>query len=218
MQAAYQFFDSLWKLLTAGKDRRPATERPLRPESYVKTITASSVQESGSHSMRILIPALIFAFAGQALAVEQTVLARVTTYWKSEGCGLRASWNGARLRNGHCAVDPKKIPYGSKVLFPDAECTAVDTGPDVVNRRAARSCAHSSAQRSALVIDRFFETREEAQSWQRANPHYISVRIVSPNEKLRIADAATTPVRSTKGRSLASAHRVDPNGNCLALD
>jgi hypothetical protein len=37
-----------------------------------------------------------------------------------------------------CAVDPKKIPYGSKVVFPDATCVAVDTGSAVVNRKAAR--------------------------------------------------------------------------------
>ena len=38
----------------------------------------------------------------------------------------------------HCAVDPKKIPYGSKIFFHDAECMAVDSGPAVVNRKAAR--------------------------------------------------------------------------------
>src|SRR5436190_354400 len=46
----------------------------------------------------------------------------------------------ARPNERYCAVNPKKIPYGSKVVFHDAECLAVDTGPDVVNRKAAR-CA-----------------------------------------------------------------------------
>lgn len=168
--------------------------------------------------MRTLIPVILFALAGQALAVEHTLLVRVTTYWRSEGCGLRASWNGARLHNGHCAVDPRKIPYGSKVLFPDAVLTAVDTGPAIVNRRAARSCARSAAQGSALVIDRFFETKEQAQTWERSNPHFISVRIVSPNEKQRIADAVTTSVGPRKGRSQGSIPRGAACGNCLALD
>ncbi len=167
--------------------------------------------------MKILFPVVIvIAFAGQAFAAERTVLARVTTYWRSEGCGLRASWNGARLHNGHCAVDPTKIPYGSKVIFPDTVCTAVDTGPDVVNRKAAKSCARSSTQRSALVIDRFFETREQAMGWQRSNPQFLSVRIVSANDKGRTVGAAA--VKSPVGHRLAFMPQVDANGNCLALD
>src|SRR5262249_56213998 len=61
-------------------------------------------------------------------------------YWRGEGSGEHASWNGARLQEGHCAVDPKKIPYGSKVVFPDATCVAADSGPGVVSRKAARLC------------------------------------------------------------------------------
>jgi hypothetical protein len=71
-------------------------------------------------------------------AGEHSALACVTVYWHSENSGANAAWNGARLRDGHCAVDPKKIPYGSQVVFHDAECVAVDSGPDVVNRKAAR--------------------------------------------------------------------------------
>jgi len=63
---------------------------------------------------------------------------------------------------GHCAVDPKEIPYASKVVFPDAACMAVDSGPDVVNRKAVRSCARNAAERNAIVIDRFFNTKQEA--------------------------------------------------------
>src|SRR4051812_24439864 len=125
MQAAYQFFHSLWKLFRR-KDLRCGDRTTPRARILTEGGDRFFVQEVVPHTMRALIPAFLFAFAGQALAVEQTVLVRVTTYWRSEGCGLRASWNGARLRNGHCAVDPRKIPYGSKVLFPDAECTAVD--------------------------------------------------------------------------------------------
>jgi hypothetical protein len=58
---------------------------------------------------------------------------------RCEGSGEQASWNGERLRESHCAVDPKKIPYGSKVVLPDATCVAVDSGPDVVNRKAVRA-------------------------------------------------------------------------------
>lgn len=85
---------------------------------------------------RLLMTAgLILSFACQLFATEQTTLARVTAYWLGEGSGKSAAWNGARLREDHCAVDPKKIPYGSRVTFGDGECMAVDTGPDVVNER-----------------------------------------------------------------------------------
>src|SRR5438874_8261546 len=119
----------------------------------------------------------------QAFAGEHSVLARITVYWHREGSGEHASWNGARLRSGHCAVDPKKIPYASKVVFPDAACVAVDSGPDVVNRKAARSCGRNAAERNAIVIDRFFDTKQKALAWAKAHPHFMTVRILTPGPK-----------------------------------
>jgi hypothetical protein len=99
--------------------------------------------------------------ACHSFADEHSVLARITVYWHGEGSGEHASWKGTRLREGHCAVDPKRIPYGSKVIFPDAACVAVDTGPDVVSRKAARSCGRQPAERKAIVIDRVFRQQTE---------------------------------------------------------
>ena len=81
---------------------------------------------------------LVLSFACQLFASERVALARVTVYWPGEGSGKSAAWNGARLREDHCAVDPKKIPFGSKVIFDGGECIAVDTGPDVVKRTVVR--------------------------------------------------------------------------------
>jgi 3D (Asp-Asp-Asp) domain-containing protein len=114
-------------------------------------------------------------------AAEHSALARVTVYWPSEGSGSNAAWNGTRLREGHCAVDPKKIPYGSRVVLDDAECVAVDTGPDVVNRKAARTCGRSAAERRAIVIDRFFDTKQKALAWAKVNPHFIVVQVRTPD-------------------------------------
>src|SRR5439155_4420904 len=108
-------------------------------------------------------------FACQAFSAEHSVLARVTIYWRGEGSGEHASWNGARLREGHCAVDPKKIPYGSKVVFPDATCVAVDSGPGVVNCNAARLCGRTAAERDAIVVDRFFDTKQKARLGKKAS-------------------------------------------------
>jgi 3D (Asp-Asp-Asp) domain-containing protein len=131
----------------------------------------------------IMTVGLALLFAWQGFAGEHSALARVTVYWHSKASGANAAWNGAQLREGHCAVDPKKIPYGSKVAFHDAECVAVDTGPDVVNRKAARSCGWSSAQRDAIVIDRFFETKQKALAWANANQDFMTVRILMPDKE-----------------------------------
>jgi 3D (Asp-Asp-Asp) domain-containing protein len=133
--------------------------------------------------MKWLVTAVGFAllFVTQMCASDHSGLARVTVYWHGEGSGANAAWNGARLREGHCAVDPKKIPYGSKVVFHDAECLAVDSGPDVVNRKAARLCGQNAAERNAIVIDRFFDTKERALGWAKANPHFMMVRVRTPD-------------------------------------
>ena len=130
----------------------------------------------------IMTAGLLLSFACQPFASDQTALARVTVYWPGEGSGTNAAWNGAQLREDHCAVDPKKIPYGSKVLFGDGQCVAVDTGPDVVNRKAARSLGRTRAERNAIVVDRFFDTRQRALAWENAHPHFMMVRVQTAEE------------------------------------
>jgi hypothetical protein len=127
-------------------------------------------------------------------AGEHSALARVTVYWHGEGSDANAAWNGARLREGHCGVDPKKIPYGSQVVFHDAECVAVDSGPDVVNRKAARSCGRSAAERNAVVIDRFFDTKQKALAWAKANPHFMVVQVRTPDAE---ADSPTRQLNTS---------------------
>jgi 3D (Asp-Asp-Asp) domain-containing protein len=121
------------------------------------------------------------------LAREQSLVARVTVYWASGGKGSdrytrkHKCATGMRLRTGHCAVDPGKIPYGSKIVFPDGtSLAAVDTGTAVKNRKAARKAGRTASERSALVIDRFFETKRQALSWANNNPLFIPVRVVPP--------------------------------------
>ena len=126
---------------------------------------------------------LVLSFACQPFASDRTALARVTVYWPSEGSGRSAAWNGAQLRENHCAVDPKKIPYGSNVIFDDAKCMAVDTGPDVLKRKAARSSGRTPAERNAIVVDRFFDTKQRALAWASAHPHFMMVRVRTAETK-----------------------------------
>ena len=66
---------------------------------------------------QIMALGLGLVFVSQAFAGEHAALARVTVYWPGEGSGANAAWNGARLNEGHCAVDPKKIPMAAKLSF-----------------------------------------------------------------------------------------------------
>ena len=68
---------------------------------------------------------------------------------------------------------------------------AVDSGPAVVNRKAARSCGRNVAERNAIVIDRFFDTKEKALAWARAHPHFMTVRILTPGAKQDILQPLT---------------------------
>jgi 3D (Asp-Asp-Asp) domain-containing protein len=134
----------------------------------------------------VIAVGLVLLLGPTVLASEQSLLARVTVYWASGGGGSDR-WSrqhicstGARLRAGHCAVDPRRIPYGSKVTLPDGPLLAVDTGSAVVSRKAARRSGRSAFERSAIVIDRFFETKQQALSWANRNPYFMLVRVSPP--------------------------------------
>jgi 3D (Asp-Asp-Asp) domain-containing protein len=133
--------------------------------------------------MKSLIVSFVLLLACHAFASEYSALARVTVYWHGEGSGEHASWNGTPLHNGDCAVDPKKIAFGSKVVFPDATCMAVDSGPAVVNRKGARSCGRNATERNAIVVDRFFDTKQKALAWAKAHPLFMMVQIRTPGAK-----------------------------------
>jgi 3D (Asp-Asp-Asp) domain-containing protein len=122
-------------------------------------------------------------------------LARVTVYWAKGGRGSdrysrqHKSATGQRLQQGHCAVDPRKIPYGSRVILPDGSALrAVDTGTAVQNRKAARRSGRTTGERNAIVVDKFFETKQQALAWANSNPSFVNVKVISPN-----APAVTTP-------------------------
>ena len=149
--------------------------------------------------------------ACQPLASQRSTLARVTVYWRSEGSGEHASSSGAPLREAHCAVDPRKIPYGSKVVFPDTVCVALDCGSDVINRKAARLSGRNVAERNAIVIDRFFETKEKALAWAKAHPHFMTVQILTSGTKQGTKLVATENPRSSS--KIASSSKTSWTGS-----
>src|SRR5213075_3144852 len=157
--------------------------------------------------MRFALLIGLFLNIQTAYAAEQPTLARVTTYWREEG-QLRAAWNGARLRNGHCAVDPKKIPYGSRIQLEDEELIAVDTGPAVVSRKAARRSGRNAAERNAVVVDRYFETKSQAVAWEKSHPHFMKMRVLSTRPALAIAEKGEPKHRNLPTQPIVATQRI----------
>jgi 3D (Asp-Asp-Asp) domain-containing protein len=162
--------------------------------------------------MRYLLTTIGFAFlfATPIFAADNSLLARITVYWPGEG-QVRACSNGARLRAGHCAVDPKRIPFGSRVLFPDTVCIAVDSGPAVVSRKAARLTGRTASQRNAVVIDRFFESKEAALAWECSHPHFMTVRVAPSGSRVEskavVAEVSRNEARTT---TLPKTKKLEP--------
>lgn len=117
-------------------------------------------------------------------AVARSRLARITVYWPEEGdfyTRNRKSSTGVRLRNGHCAVDPKVIPYGSVVNVPAiGPLIAVDTGSAVISRRASRVAGRTREQRNAIVIDVFCSSRSRARALMNRVKHFAIVSWQQP--------------------------------------
>ena len=148
-------------------------------------------------------PAAAVLARPQSQTQPQSLLARVTVYWASGGRGSdrytrrHKCATGLRLKDGHCAVDPKKIPYGSHVILPDGtRLAAVDTGTAVRNRKAARLLGKTPTERNALVIDRFFETKRQALVWANTHPHFVPVQVITPAALKTAAGETAPPLRA----------------------
>jgi 3D (Asp-Asp-Asp) domain-containing protein len=162
------------------------------------------------------------ACAPTSFAREDSLLARVTVYWARGGKGSddytrqHKSATGLRLQQGHCAVDPGRIPYGSRIILPDGTAlSAVDTGTAVRNRKAARQAGRTVLEKDAVVVDKFFETKQQALSWATRNPPFVKVRVLPPNvrppQRLIATSSVPTPrtVPVTASNAIALASSAD---------
>lgn len=100
------------------------------------------------------------------------VLARVTYYW---GC-TQTSTGNKPVCGKTIAVDPRIIPYGSKVIIPKMgkEFVAHDTGPAVKSKLASRKLGKPEV----IVVDIFCKSRAEAQRRIKAYPMFMKIKIV----------------------------------------
>jgi 3D (Asp-Asp-Asp) domain-containing protein len=156
-----------------------------------------------------LLLLLVTMSAAHGYYRDNSLLARVTVYWAHGGRGAdrytqqHKSATGQRLQQGHCAVDPRKIPYGSRVVLPDGTTlNAVDTGTAVRNRKAARKAGRTADERSAIVIDKFFENKRQALMWANTNPPFVNVKVIPPNAPAVMKPNITTsqPIALTQSQ------------------
>jgi 3D (Asp-Asp-Asp) domain-containing protein len=174
---------------------------PLTPLSAAKPapVPASAPRSSwlvinphGVHASTSITSAAVSAEDG--LRDASSRLARVTAYWACEGDYYTRkciSATGVRLHDGHCAVDPNIIPYGSVVEISGVgKFLAVDTGSAVISRTAAREGGHNSTERNAIVVDLFFSNRTAGERFAASDAKYVAISWWTPGSQASGARAA----------------------------
>ncbi|PTY01046.1 hypothetical protein DB346_15725 [Verrucomicrobia bacterium LW23] len=106
-------------------------------------------------------------------------LACITVYWPGDPSGgyytsKNLASTGVTLKRGHISIDPKIIRYGTRVRLEGmGEFIAVDTGGDVVNRRAARRAGKTAEEKAAIVVDIYFPTKAEGLAFKARHKRFI---------------------------------------------
>jgi 3D (Asp-Asp-Asp) domain-containing protein len=110
------------------------------------------------------------------LIPKKEIKVRLTAYWAKgsdtdSDTARRKSSTGATLKpNKSIAVDPRIIPFFSKVYIPNLGFrVAHDTGTDVKNKKASGG--------KYPIIDIFFMTEKEAMRFVNNNPKIVKVAI-----------------------------------------
>ena len=168
------------------KAAKPVTKLASATISTSKPSVAKSTEKTESAAGRQSIDS-------EEPGTEQR-LARVTAYWAGEGdyyTGRCLSATGVRLHDGHCAVDPNIIPYGSVVEIAGVgKFLAVDTGSAVISRTAARESGHNSAERNAIVVDVFFEDARDGERFAAGAAKFVRISWWTPHSMASEASAA----------------------------
>ena len=107
---------------------------------------------------------------------KKEIKVRLTAYWArgsdtDSWSAKRQSSTGATLKpNRSVAVDPRIIPYFSKLYIPNLGFRfAHDTGTAVINKKASHG--------KYPVVDIFFMTEKEAMRFVNNNPKIVKVAI-----------------------------------------
>jgi 3D (Asp-Asp-Asp) domain-containing protein len=107
---------------------------------------------------------------------KKEIKVRLTAYWArgsdtDSWSARRQSSTGATLKpNRSVAVDPKIIPYFSKLYIPNLGFRfAHDTGTDVIRKKASHG--------KYPIVDIFFMTEKEAMRFVNNNPKVVKVAV-----------------------------------------
>jgi 3D (Asp-Asp-Asp) domain-containing protein len=107
---------------------------------------------------------------------KKEIKVRLTAYWArgsdtDSWSARRQSSTGATLKpNKSVAVDPRIIPYFSKLYIPNLGFRfAHDTGTAVINKKASKG--------KYPVVDIFFMTEKEAMRFVNNNPKVVKVAV-----------------------------------------
>lgn len=107
---------------------------------------------------------------------KKEIKVRLTAYWArgsdtDSWSAKRQSSTGATLKpNKSVAVDPKIIPYFSKLYIPNLGFRfAHDTGTDVIRKKASHG--------KYPIVDIFFMTEKEAMRFVNNNPKVVKVAV-----------------------------------------
>jgi 3D (Asp-Asp-Asp) domain-containing protein len=107
---------------------------------------------------------------------KKEIKVRLTAYWAKGSdtdswSAKRQSSTGATLKpNKSVAVDPRIIPYFSKLYIPNLGFRfAHDTGTDVIRKKASHG--------QYPVVDIFFMTEKEAMRFVNNNPKVVKVAV-----------------------------------------
>ena len=107
---------------------------------------------------------------------KKEIKVRLTAYWArgsdtDSWSAKRQSSTGATLKpNKSVAVDPRIIPYFSKLYIPNLGFRfAHDTGTDVIRKKASHG--------KYPVVDIFFMTEKEAMKFVNNNPKVVKVAV-----------------------------------------
>jgi len=107
---------------------------------------------------------------------KKEIKVRLTAYWAKGSdtdswSARRQSSTGATLKpNKSVAVDPRIIPYFSKLYIPNLGFRfAHDTGTDVIRKKASHG--------KYPVVDIFFMTEKEAMRFVNNNPKVVKVAV-----------------------------------------
>ena len=107
---------------------------------------------------------------------KKEIKVRLTAYWArgsdtDSWSAKRQSSTGATLKpNRSVAVDPRIIPYFSKLYIPNLGFRfAHDTGTDVIRKKASHG--------QYPVVDIFFMTEKEAMKFVNNNPKVVKVAV-----------------------------------------